>query len=64
MNIAVSVERELCIGSGNCVHITNDAMQLDDEGVATLVDVDGASAEQFRRAARSCPTDAIFVQAD
>jgi ferredoxin len=63
MSVRVTVDRELCIGSANCVHITDDAMQLDEEGVAGVVHAAAASPEQFHRAARSCPTGAITVDA-
>ncbi len=60
MTAEVQVDRELCIGSGNCVHLTHGAMELDDEGVATVAD-GSATADQFRQAERSCPTGAITV---
>lgn len=61
MTAEVQVDRELCIGSGNCVHLTHGAMELDDEGVATVADGSVATADQFRQAERSCPTGAITV---
>lgn len=61
MTTKVNVDRELCIGSGNCVHISRGATELDDEGVATVVDAAAATPEQWKQAARSCPTSAIEV---
>lgn len=57
----VEIDRELCIGSGNCVHLTGNAIQLDEEDVATLISVDTATLQQFQQAERSCPTGAITV---
>jgi ferredoxin len=58
----VQVDRERCIGSGNCVHFAPGAFALDDEGLSTVVDADGAPLEQVEAAARQCPTEAIAVR--
>ena len=62
MTVHISVDRDLCIGSGNCVHLTHGALVLDDYDVAEVRDVSAATIEQFRRAQRSCPTAAITVE--
>ena len=64
MGVQVEVDRELCIGSGNCVHLSRGAIELDDEGVASVVDVSAATSTQLRQAQRSCPTGAIAVADD
>lgn len=61
---SVDIDRELCIGSGNCVHISGGAIELDEEGVATTVDPETATLDQLRQAARSCPTAAITVDSE
>ena len=59
--IAVTVDRALCIGSGDCVDTAPDVFQLDDEDKAVVVDPDGAPVEDVIEAAGNCPVSAIFV---
>jgi ferredoxin len=58
---AVSVNGDLCIGSGSCVHLAPGAFILDARGVAEPVDPGTVSIERLLRAARSCPTAAITI---
>ncbi len=64
--LRVHVDRELCIGSGNCVHFAPGVFELDDDGIATvtantaleaanLAATEGAIAA----AVAQCPTAAI-----
>jgi ferredoxin len=59
--IEVTVDRSLCIGSGDCVDTAPDVFQLDDEDKAVVVDPDGASVDDIIGAAGNCPVSAIFV---
>ena len=59
--IAITVDRALCIGSGDCVDTAPDVFQLDDEDKAVVVDPDGASLDDVIDAARNCPVSAILV---
>ncbi|HZG49878.1 MAG TPA: ferredoxin [Thermoleophilaceae bacterium] len=59
--IEITVDRALCIGSGDCVDTAPDVFQLDDEEKAVVVDPDGASTEDVLTAAGNCPVSAIFV---
>jgi ferredoxin len=59
--IAVTVDRALCIGSGDCVDTAPDVFQLDDEDKAVVVDPDAAPVEDILEAAQNCPVSAIFV---
>jgi ferredoxin len=59
--LTVTVDRALCIGSGDCVDTAPDVFQLDDEDKAVVVDPDGASVDDIVDAARNCPVGAIFV---
>jgi ferredoxin len=59
--IQITVDRALCIGSGDCVDTAPDVFQLDDEEKAVVVDPDGASVDDVLEAAGNCPVSAIFV---
>jgi ferredoxin len=59
--IEITVDRALCIGSGDCVDTAPDVFQLDDEDKAVVVDADGASVDDVIAAAGNCPVAAIFV---
>jgi ferredoxin len=59
--IELTVDRALCIGSGDCVDTAPDVFQLDDEDKAVVVDADGASVDDVIEAAGNCPVAAIFV---
>jgi ferredoxin len=59
--IVVTVDRALCIGSGDCVDTAPDVFQLDDEDKAVVVDPDGAPLDDIIDAARNCPVSAVLV---
>lgn len=59
----VSVDRDVCIGSGNCTRLARGVFELDEDEIATVVDPAAADVETLRRAERSCPTGAIRVRA-
>jgi ferredoxin len=59
--IEVTVDRALCIGSGDCVDSAPNVFQLDEEDKAVVVDPDGASVDEIVQAAGNCPVSAIFV---
>jgi ferredoxin len=59
--IQVTVDRALCIGSGDCVDTAPNVFQLDEEDKAVVVDPDGASVDEIVQAAGNCPVSAIFV---
>jgi ferredoxin len=62
--IRVEVDRDLCIGSGDCVATEPDVFELDDEGKAVVIDPDAAATDDIVEAARNCPVTAIFVIGD
>jgi ferredoxin len=59
--IEITVDRGLCIGSGDCVDTAPDVFQLDEEDKAVVVDPDGAPLDDVLTAASNCPVSAIFV---
>jgi ferredoxin len=62
--IEITVDRALCIGSGDCVDTAPDVFQLDDEDKAVVVDPHGAPLDLVLDAAANCPVTAIFVRED
>ena len=62
MTLRASVERDLCIGAGNCIRLARGYFELDDNDVAVLVEGAEASAEDLHAAERACPASAIVVE--
>lgn len=56
-----SIERELCIGSANCVNRAPGAFALDGERKAVPLSPIAASEAELRQAERACPTAAITL---
>jgi ferredoxin len=59
--LRISIDRETCIGSGNCVHWSPAVFDQDDEGYAIVIDAAGDTEDKIREAARNCPTRSITV---
>ncbi len=64
MKYIVSIDQSRCIGAGNCVNIAPVAFQLDEEHIAYLVDPASVDGDTLLEAARSCPTDAIYLDTE
>lgn len=62
--IQIEIDRDLCIGSGDCVATAPAVFQLDDEGKAIVLDPDGADRDEIEDAARNCPVTAIFLSGE
>ena len=59
----ITVDRERCMGSGNCAFHAPATFDLDDDMKAVVIDSAGDSDEAVRNAAEGCPTYAITVEA-
>lgn len=59
--IEVTIDRDTCMGSGNCSFWAPGVFDLDDDGIAYVVDLAAASEEKIVLAAQGCPTQAIRV---
>lgn len=61
MSREVTVDRDLCMGSGHCSFYAPQTFDLDDVGVALVLDPDGDADDAVEMATRGCPTRAISV---
>ena len=61
MPLQISIDRELCMGSGNCSFWAPGVFDLDDEGIAVVIDPRAQPDEKIVLAAQGCPTQAISV---
>jgi ferredoxin len=64
--VRVTVDTEVCIGSGNCVRLADEVFDQDDAGLVVVL-IEKPSAEQeaiVRTAAETCPTGAIAIVDD
>ncbi len=53
------VDRDACMGSGNCAFWAPGVFDLDDDGIAIVVGDVAGREEDVRKAAANCPTSAI-----
>jgi ferredoxin len=60
----VKVDRDLCIGLGNCVAIAPTAFELDEQNKVTLTDPKSVDDKTLTDAAESCPVNAIIIEDD
>ena len=60
----VRVDRDLCVGIGNCVAIAPTVFQLDESNKAKILDLSSVGEETVMSAAESCPVNAIIVEDD
>ena len=61
MALEIEIDRSACMGSGNCGFWAPGAFDLDDDGIAIVVDADAAPEDKIILAAQGCPTQAIAV---
>jgi len=60
----VRVDRDLCIGLGNCVAFAPTVFALDKEKKAVVLDLASVDEKTLLEAAESCPEQAIIVEDD
>ncbi len=61
MALEIKIDRESCMGSGNCSFWAPGVFDLDDDGIAIVTDPSGAPDDKIVLAAQGCPTQAITV---
>jgi ferredoxin len=61
MDFVVTVDRELCMGSGLCVMYAPDSFAHDDLAKAVVLDSSAARLDEIRAAVDACPMGAISL---
>jgi ferredoxin len=56
------IDRQACMGSGNCLYWAPEVFGLDDDGIAVVLGDPAGHEEGVRMAATNCPTAAIHVE--
>ncbi len=64
MTLEIEIDRSLCMGSGNCSFWAPAVFDLDDEGLAVVLDVAAAPEDKIILAGQGCPTQAISITRD
>ncbi len=60
--IRIEIDRDACVGSGNCVFWAPATFDLGDDGVSVVIDPTGDTVDRIRVAAEGCPARAISVE--
>lgn len=63
--MAITVQRDACVGAGQCALVAPDLFDQDDDGIVLLLEPepDESLLPDAQRAARLCPARAITVTA-
>jgi ferredoxin len=61
MALPIHIDRERCMGSGNCAFHAPNTFDLDDDMKAIVVDPVGDSEDKVRLAIDGCPTMALSL---
>ena len=61
MGLEIEINRATCMGSGNCSFWAPGVFDLDDDGIAIVVDVNAQPEDKVILAAQGCPTQAIAI---
>lgn len=62
--VEVRIDREQCMGSGNCLYWAPESFDLADDGAATVLDPGASDEGKLRVAAEGCPVGAISIWRD
>jgi ferredoxin len=63
MALEVQIDRERCMGSGNCSFHAPNTFDLDDEMKVVTIDPAGDPEDKIRLAVDGCPTLALSIDA-
>jgi ferredoxin len=64
VGLDIVIDRGACMGSGNCSFWAPGVFDLDDDGIAVVLDPAAAPEDKIVLAAQGCPTQAISVLRD
>ena len=64
MHLEIRVDRNRCIGSGQCVHWAPGVFTQDEEAISVVVDPRGEPEEKIVMAVNRCPVGAISLRID
>jgi len=59
--LRVVIDRDQCVGFGDCVKEAPEGFKLDEDTVAVFVAPESVERERLLRACDACPVDAITV---
>lgn len=62
MELEIDVDRNRCIGSGQCVHWAPGVFTQDDDAISVVLDPRGETEDKLVRAIASCPMAAISLK--
>ena len=62
MGLRIEVDRERCMGSGNCAFHAPATFDLDDDLKAVVLDPDGDPVDKVELAVEACPTNALRAE--
>jgi ferredoxin len=58
--LMLRIDRDLCVGFGDCIQVAPEAFELDGDGVAVFIEgAEGVERERLLEACRACPVDAL-----
>ena len=60
-SLRIRIDRELCVGFGDCVTGAPEAFRLDEEGLAVFTQPEKVERERLLAACEACPVDALTV---
>ena len=64
LKLQIVIDRDKCMGSGNCMFWAPGAFDLDDDGISVFLDPDEADERKLFLAQEGCPTRAISLWRD
>jgi ferredoxin len=61
VTVEITIDRQVCMGSGNCAYWAPGVFDLDGDGIAVVVGGTEGRDDEIRLAEENCPTAAIQV---